>query len=102
MKYTYIIASLCACSPSLVFPMGYKSKVPLRASSAHYYSHRPQQGQYDEGLENAIQASLREQALYDADRRHHATTSFTYTTQDDIPYEAGLTQTLKISISIDN
>jgi hypothetical protein len=70
--------------------MGYKSKVPLRSSSAHYYFIGLNRANMMKGLENAIQASLREQALYDADRRHHATTSFTYTTQDDIPYEAAL------------
>jgi hypothetical protein len=78
--------------------MGYKPKAQLRSSSAHYYSHRPQQEQYDEGLENAIQASLREQALYNANRRHHATTSFTYTTQGDIPYEAALAMAMAASL----
>lgn len=98
MKYAYLIASLYACTSSLVFPMGSQPKAPRGSSSAHYYSHRQQHRRYGEELENAIQASLREQALYDAAKRRHPATSFTHTSQGDIPYQDALAMAMAASL----
>jgi len=93
MKYAYLIASLCACFPSLMLPMGYKPQAYHRTSTAHpHFQHK------DEELENAIQASLQEQALHDAAKRRHATTSFIYTTQGYIPYDDALAAAMAASL----
>ncbi len=96
MKYACLIASLCACFSCLMFPMGYKPRVPHRPSTTH--AHKPQPSQHlDEELESAIEASLQEQALYNA-ARQQATMSFIHITQGDIPFDDALAMAMAASL----